>query len=123
MVTVDEYIKLNSVPEYRWDGELCENVPTGDVVMSVDDVRVVINMVREKERERWAEVQEFIGRFHPKFKELVEETKQWFPTISDKEAEERTCYLGGVFNDALSAYSIRLAENVVEKYKEDHEKL
>lgn len=90
--------------------------------MSVDDVRVVINMVRDKERENWVEVQEFIGRFHPKFKELVEETKEYSPTLSDEEAEARTCCLGGVFNDALSAYSIRLAENVVEKYKEDREK-
>lgn len=120
MVTVDEYIKLNSVPEYRWDGELCENVPTGDVVMSVDDVRVVINMVRDKERERWAEVQGFIKRFRPRFEELVKETKEWFPMFSDEEAEVRTCCLGGVFNDALGAYLIRMAENAVKRYKEEH---
>ena len=46
-MTPEEYIDQMKIQEVSWNGDICENEPTGDYILSEEDALEAVRMARE----------------------------------------------------------------------------
>lgn len=50
IMTPEEYIDQMKIQEVSWNGDICENEPTGDYILSEEDTLEAVRMAREDEK-------------------------------------------------------------------------
>ncbi len=50
IMTPEEYIDQMKIQEVSWNGDICENEPTGDYILSEEDALEAVRMAREDEK-------------------------------------------------------------------------
>ena len=50
IMTPEEYIYQMKIQEVSWNGDICENEPMGDYILSEEDALEAVRMAREDEK-------------------------------------------------------------------------